>query len=122
MNRVHLIDLNDNDIEQILKITDLENMFTVHTDDKHNRVFNLNETLYINAAKSALEEYECKSEMHWTLLSYNIYGTTRLAWLLCKLNGVTASNIFKAKQPGDKVKYLSKEYVDSILNDINDMT
>ena len=56
--------------------------------------------------------------MHWTLISYKIYGTTRLAWLLWKVNNVPIADTFKAKQPGDIIYYLPKDYVQSIVSDM----
>ena len=49
--------------------------------------------------------------MHWTLISYKIYGTTRLAWLLWKANNVQMADTFKVKMPGDIVYYLPRENV-----------
>lgn len=115
-----LADLDINDTGSYLKITDLENMFDVYTDKRGNAVFNLNETLYINVDRNALPEHICTSETHWTTLSYILYGTTRLAWLLLKVNDVSSADIFKAKQPGDKVKYLPKEYMDNIVSQLNE--
>lgn len=54
------------------------------------------------------------------MLSYKLYGTTRLAWLLMKLNDVDASNVFDQKMPGDKIWYLPRENVESIVADLND--
>lgn len=103
-----------------LKITDLENWFETFEDKRNNTVFDINRTIYINVDPSKLPDFECNSEMHWPLISYKIYGTTRLAWLLWKLNKVDASTIFQAKSPGDRVKYLPKQYVDSIVEELND--
>ena len=103
-----------------LKITDLENWFETFEDKRNNTVFDINRTVYINVDPSKLPDFVCDSEMHWPLISYKIYGTTRLAWLLWKLNGVTAKDVFKAKQPKDEVKYLPKQYSDTIIADINE--
>ena len=115
-----LSDLDITETGRYLKITDLENIFDIYIDKRDNAVFNLNETLYINVDKNALPEHICTSEMHWTTLSYVLYGTTRLAWLLLKVNGVDATDIFKAKQPGEKIKYLPKKYMDSVVSQINE--
>lgn len=115
-----LFDLEINETDNYLKVTDLENMLDVFTDKRGNIVFDLNRTIYINVDPNRLPEYECKAQLHWTTISYNIYGSTRLAWLLWKLNNIDASNIFQAKQPGDKVKYLPQKYVESIVSEIND--
>lgn len=115
-----LQDIDDQDFNSFLKIYDLENMFDVNVDAKGKRVFNLNKTLYVVVDTEKLPEFICSSEMHWPLISYKIYGTTRLAWLLWKLNDVKASDVFKAKQPKDVVKYLPREYKDAIIADINE--
>ena len=115
-----LIDLEDPQIEAILKITDLENMFDVFVDKKLNNVFNLNTSLYIKVDKNQLPKFQCKYSMHWTLISYQIYSTTRLAWLLWKINDVKVDEVFKAKQPGEIVYYLSKEQIEDIITNIND--
>ena len=114
--RIH--DLNDNDINAKLKITDLENMFDIYVDKNLNNMFNLNKTLYIKIDKDSLPIFQCTHPMHWTLISYKIYGTTRLAWLLWKINDVSIEDSFKARQPGDIVKYLPKKLVNSIISDI----
>lgn len=115
-----LVDLDISETGKYLKITDLENIFDIYVDKRNNAVFNLNETLYINVDVSQLPEFICNAEMHWTTLSYKIYGTTRLAWLLLKVNNVDARQIFDAKQPGDKVKYLPKKYVDGVVASITE--
>ncbi len=114
-----LFGLNNDDINKNLKITDLENIFELYQDKRGNLVFDLNSTLYINVDKSTLPEFTCNHQMQWTLISYKIYGTTRLAWLLWKINDVGIENIFETKQPGDKIKYLPKQYVDNIVSNIN---
>lgn len=57
--------------------------------------------------------------MHWPLISYKIYNSTRLAWLLWKVNNVSMIDTFKAKQPGDIIYYLPQDLVKSIVSDIN---
>ncbi len=103
-----------------LKITDLENMFDVAEDGRGNYVFNFNKGLYIKVDKKKLPKFICDHAMHWTIISYRIYGTTRLAWLLWKLNDISLDNVFKAKQPGDEVLYLPTKYSDAIIADINE--
>lgn len=115
-----LVDLDIDEVNSYLKITDLENLFDVFIDKRQNVVFDVNKTLYIDVDPSKLPEFVVDTPMHWTLISFKIYGTTRLAWLLWKLNRVDARTIFDAKQPGEKIKYLPKHYVDGIVADLND--
>lgn len=51
----------------------------------------------------------------WTTLSYKLYGTMDLWWLIFTLN--KPKNIFLA-QSGVSYKYIKPEYIDDILTDI----
>ena len=116
--KIKQLELDETD--NYLKITDLENWFETFEDKRNNTVFDINRTVYINVDPSRLPDFVCDAHMHWPLISYKIYGTTRLAWLLWKLNNVDASTIFIAKEPGDSIKYLPKQYVDGIVEELND--
>lgn len=110
-----LIDLNQN----YIKITDLENMFKICVDSENNYFFNLNETLYLNIDKSKLNIYTCSYISFWPLISYKLYGTTRLAWLLMKINNVQAKDIFKQIETGQEIYYLSTEQIQTVVKNIN---
>ncbi len=112
--------LEDEDAKATLKITDLQNAFDTYIDKKLNRMFNLNTSVYINADESVLQKFQCNHEMHWTTISYKRYGTTRLAWLLWKVNKTSVPDTFKAKQPGDIVYFLPTDMVERIISDINE--
>ena len=86
-------------------------------DDKY--YYNLNTSLYLNCDETNLKTYICTHEMHWPLISYNIYGTPRLAWLLLKINKVSTKDVFIKKQPGDEIKYISDDKITNIVEFIN---
>ena len=115
-----LSDLDLDEMQSYLKVTDLENAFDVVEDKRQNNIFNLNKSLYINVDKSRLPKYTCTHDMHWPLISYKIYGTTRLAWILWKLNDVDLAGTMAMKHPGDKILYLPSKYTDGIIADINE--
>lgn len=75
-----------------VKSADLENAFTVFLDRRGNYVYNLNETVCFpdidSIPDSALKYYQCKELDQWTTVAYNVYGDTRYAWLLLKLNKI----------------------------------
>lgn len=102
-----------------LKMMDFENFFDVYTDKRGNLVFNLNKSLYFFIDDGAIEQMQMTHNMHWPLASYKIYGTTRLAWLLMKINNVDAKNVFDIIHAGDVIKYLSREQLASVLDIIN---
>ena len=76
--------------------------------------------MYFDIKGSGVEEYQITHNMFWPIVSYKIYGTTRLAWLLMKLNNVKNDSIFNILHAGDKVKYITQEYLNNIVNTIND--
>lgn len=102
-----------------LKITDFENIFDVYLDNKQNYHYNLNQTIYFDISEDNLLEYICTTNCAWPLISYQIYGTTRLAWFLMKINKVDTKNIFDKKQPGDIIKYLEREKLQQVISDLN---
>ena len=102
------------------KTTDLENLFDIRQDSRGLFIFNLNESMYLLIPDQACLFYTCQyAEMHWPLISYMIYGTTRLAWLLMKLNNVSVDAMFMPKYASEKVKYIDKSYLQQIVKTIN---
>lgn len=113
-------DLNVSGIQDVLKITDFENFFDVYLDQHGNYSYNLNKNLYFKFEPEYLPKYECKHQMFWPLISYEIYGTTRLAWLLMKLNDVQPEQMFEPKMPGDEIVYIKPKVLQPIVEEIND--
>ena len=102
------------------KTTDLENLFDITEDNKGMYKFNLNENIYFNIPDNALNLYVCQyAEMYWPLISYVIYGTTRLAWLLMKINNVKIEESFLPKHASDTVKYINKDIMAELIKVIN---
>lgn len=114
--------INDVDTDNLikLKLGDLDNFFKVHKDKLGRYMLNLNETLYINVDTDSLETFVPDYDMHWTLISHRLYGTTRLAWVLLKINNVTPISIFNKVQAGTPIFYISAGDVQSILESIVD--
>lgn len=70
MSSMRISDFDDDETKSHLKITDLENFFTVHQDSSKRYFYNLNSTLYFSGDTSSLPEYTCTAPSHWTLISY----------------------------------------------------
>lgn len=119
MTTTKLIDLDFADKNDWLAITDLENMFSIYANGKQQLKYNLNQTLYLNIDESTKKIYKLKHDMYWPLISYKLYGTTHLAWLLMKVNNVPAKYIFSKIKAGANVKYIDTELVHSIVQTIN---
>lgn len=111
----------DRNIDSYLKITDFENFLDIYQNKKDNQyIFNLNKNLYIKISNlKTLPEFICQHDMHWPLISYHIYGTTRLVWILLKINNINKKDILKIIKAGQKIKYIQKDQVESIIVQIN---
>ena len=102
-----------------LKSSDLENLFPVFSAKLNRYMYNLNMSLYVDVDPEKLSTFTLQHDMHWPLISYHIYGTTRLAWLLQKVNNVSTKDIFKVRCAAEKIKYLEKDQVARIINLLN---
>lgn len=102
-----------------LKITDLENIFNIYLDKRKNYIYNLNSSIYFNLNNIDLDLYTLNHDMHWTLISYKLYDTTRLAWVLMKLNNVQTKNIFKKIKSSESIKYIPKVELENLISILN---
>lgn len=101
-------------IEQISYV-DLENSFNVSQDDNGFYKFNLNSTVIIDP-DGDYKYFEVMQDMQWPLISYKIYGDTREAWMLMKINEVGFDDVFKPVRAGTKIKYLETTQLQQIAN------
>ena len=103
-----------------VKFTDLENFFNVYRDKNDYFRYNVNSTIYLDVPSSRLKTYVCQHDMHWPTISYAIYNTVRLSWVLMKINGITPEISFDVVPAGSKVKYLEMSDVTTILDGFTD--
>lgn len=96
-----------------------ENIFKVYeTGTKNFRYYNIlkkiqipkdiNNTLFYNIV--------LPPNMPFTTLSYNLYGTTYLWWLICIINNI--NNPFDKTLQGKKVKVIKREFIKPIVDNI----
>ena len=103
-----------------MKYVDLENMFNIFSTKSDDYIYNLNETLYLYVPKNRLKIFRPDHEMPWTLISFKLYESPRLFWLLIRLNNVQLKDVFKLVKPGDPVYYIDKIDVETILESLID--
>lgn len=99
---------------------DLDKMFSLFIDEKGRWQYNLNSTFYlIDIPDEICRWYTCPTDMHWPSIAWKVYGSTRLAWFLMKLNGIRDQNIFEQLKAGTKIKYLEfSKYVNTMLTNM----
>ena len=111
------------EIDKNVKLADFENFFNVYENQKDLRkqyVYNLNSTIYFDGIPQL--KYKLTHDMFWTTLSYEIYKTTRLWWVLMKLNNVKIEDTFNCVKAGETIKYIDSESVRQILLNIGDIS
>ena len=107
------------DVDKSVKYSDFENFLDIYEDDSlpgSPYRFNLNSTVYFVGVPKSTERIT--HDMFWTTLSYQIYGTTRLWWVLMKVNGVGMNKAFEPVRAGSAVKYIQKETLRGIITNL----
>lgn len=96
-----------------------EKIFKVHTDTDGKEYFNMYNTLHIDDDIDPALYYEYTFTLSdlWTKMAHEIYGDTRLWWIICLTNKI--DNPLKLPKPGTILKILKPNVVSSILSDIN---
>lgn len=103
-----------------VKFIDLDNFFHIYQDEDTYYRYNLNSTVYIDVPPSRLKTYVCQHDMHWPIISYNIYGTVRLAWVLMKINNITPDIAFEIVPASSEVKYLDRNDITTVIDGFSD--
>ena len=102
---------------------DLANLFKVNPDAAGKLLYNLNKTVYIwqNDAglddPSKYESYEVGASETWQLISHKKYGTYKLWWIICKMNGVH-DPVSTMPEPGMVLKLPKYSFVQEVLSAI----
>lgn len=114
-----IIDIQATDISEI-DSNDLDNFFNVYISQNNDYVFNLNSTLYFsnisNIPLKYFKYYECKNGDTFMGISYKLYKTTHLWWLLMKLNNVR--DAFATIRIGNYLRYLDQSIVNNIISSL----
>jgi len=104
-----------------LEVYRYENIFKVYTtqDGNSDYFYNIIKSIYVpnNLNDNVFSTITMPTGMPFTVLSYNLYGTTYLWWLICSLNHI--QNPFDLSIGGKSLKVLNPQYVKTVLNIIN---
>lgn len=114
-----------NNIKSLQKLSKerYENIFKVYTTSNDNgdtyMYYNiLNKVKLPKEIDSEyLGEYTLISKLPWTSISYDVYGTQYLWWLIFIINNYTSP--FILPEPGSIITIIKKEYIDSVISQIS---
>lgn len=94
-------------------------MYNTPTADSSTYFYNITTKVQIpeDLNSNVIGKITPSSNMPWTTLSYRLYGTIYLWWLIFLLNN--PKDIFTVKA-GITYKYILPEYIDNIITNIQD--
>lgn len=100
-----------------------ENIFNVYTAEKGNNVYyyyNITNKVKLptNLSEDVFVYYRITESLPWPLISYRIYNDINLWWVIMLSNNIR--NPLILIQPGTIIKTIKKEYINTILADIQD--
>jgi hypothetical protein len=95
-----------------------ENYFNIYETKNGLRFFNLlkNISIFPSENSELEEEYVAYGTDTWYSISYNVYGTLNLWWLVCLYNEIY--NPFQSIKSKSVLKILKPEYVGLVLSEI----
>ena len=112
------------ELKEFISKKDLSNLFHVYTDrnldEPTNKVFNIMRTLHLinidDIPLSYFQYYQVKLNDTWPLISYKLYGTIELWWLLLKMNDI--KDPFYEPEMDSYLRYVSKDEANNIIQTI----
>jgi hypothetical protein len=113
-----------NEIPSYIEIETIsyENFFKIHIYNDEFTFFNILKKINILTNSDDIDptffkSYNVDVDIPWVVMSYKIYGTVNLWWLLCLINGVQDAT--KNPELGTTIRALKTQYINTIVNQIN---
>jgi hypothetical protein len=89
-------------------------------DDRETKFLNIFRSYIINDESlrdiSFYESYEVSNGEYWDNVSFNLYGSVYLWWVIALLNNIT--NPFEELNDGDELNVLRNDYVYQLIGDL----
>jgi len=89
-------------------------------EDKETKFLNLFRSYKLNDEVQTdvvfFETYEVSNGEFWDDISYNIYGTPQLWWVIALINNIV--NPFEELEEGDNIKVLRESYIYNLIKDM----
>jgi len=101
-----------------LQSTRYENIFKVHFNEDNLPFYNLNRSINFpnNLDPSLYSVVVYDTPTHWPIVSYKLYQTIYLWWMITEVNNIR--NPFILPEPGSTIRYIKPEYVQYVLSQI----
>lgn len=101
-----------------LQNTRYENIFKIYYDEDGYPFYNLNKSIVFpqNLDPSLYNLAVYDAPLHWPILSYKLYQTIYLWWMITEVNNIR--NPFILPEIGTTLRYIKPEYVQFVLGQI----
>lgn len=95
-----------------------ENIFNTYNTTDNHQYFNILRTVSFpdELPLDIVSNYTVVGSVPFSVLSYDIYNTTKLWWLICLVNNI--QNPVKLIEPGTTIKIIKPSAVDSVIAQI----
>ena len=114
--------LRDPTLPNSLKLddADFEQIFPVYQTEEGFYFLNILNTISFpeDLDPNVYEFYDINTQETWLKISDNIYGTTKLWWILIKLNKI--ANTVALPRAGQRIKYIKPLFVRDILTELKE--
>ena len=101
----------------------LANIFDVAKDSDGNYGFCVNKSVYVldpdMMYSTYYTYYSVVTNDTWSLISYKVYGTIELWWLVCKVNQIVDATV--SPTPGDVLRVLTTDVAQGIVNSMQNV-
>ena len=99
-----------------------ENIFKLYVNENDQFCYNLKSSVTFpnDIDEEFIGFFNLDTNAPWTTISYGIYGTIFLWWMITELNNIT--NPIDIPKPGTIIKYIKPEYVKQIVGQINNQS
>jgi hypothetical protein len=112
--------MKQNNIPELPKLTteNYENIFNVYTTEEGNYYYNLLQTISFppNLPEGFFEYYDIVPGDTWPFISYKIYNTPNIWWLILLMNDI--SNPIDALVVGTRIKVPKSKVIKIILSEL----
>lgn len=110
-----------NDFTDLPKLNNenYENIFQVYTDEDKKYFYNILQTIAVPSSlpEGYFDYYQTKYGDTWPLISYKVYRTPNLWWLILPFNNILDPT--QMPENGTKLKILKVQYARNVLNQIS---
>ena len=98
-----------------------ENIFKIYLNEDNKFIYNLKTSVSFpdDIDPAFIDTFKLDRKTSWTIISYNIYGSIFLWWMITELNKISNPVIIPVL--GKNYNFIKPQYIDTVLSQINSL-